>query len=62
MNKTTEPALNRLIRSTYKLAETGYTFISLPWYSYSTIQEGWKAPQAASVIHADFEKGFIKAG
>jgi ribosome-binding ATPase YchF (GTP1/OBG family) len=26
-----------------------------------TIHTGWKAPQAASVIHTDFEKGFIKA-
>jgi hypothetical protein len=26
-----------------------------------TIGNGWKAPQAASVIHTDFEKGFIKA-
>ena len=26
-----------------------------------TIHQGWKAPQAASVIHTDFEKGFIKA-
>ena len=26
-----------------------------------TIHEGWKAPQAAGVIHTDFEKGFIKA-
>ncbi|MCY1547502.1 Ribosome-binding ATPase YchF [compost metagenome] len=26
-----------------------------------TILKGWKAPQAASVIHTDFEKGFIKA-
>ena len=26
-----------------------------------TIHHGWKAPQAASVIHTDFEKGFIKA-
>lgn len=26
-----------------------------------TIQAGWKAPKAASVIHTDFEKGFIKA-
>ncbi len=26
-----------------------------------TIHKGWKAPQAASVIHTDFEKGFIKA-
>jgi ribosome-binding ATPase YchF (GTP1/OBG family) len=26
-----------------------------------TIQRGWKAPQAAGVIHTDFEKGFIRA-
>ena len=26
-----------------------------------TIHQGWKAPQAAGVIHTDFERGFIKA-
>jgi ribosome-binding ATPase YchF (GTP1/OBG family) len=26
-----------------------------------TIKKGWKAPQAAGVIHTDFERGFIKA-
>ncbi|MEM7799876.1 MAG: DUF933 domain-containing protein, partial [Chloroflexota bacterium] len=26
-----------------------------------TIRSGWKAPQAAGVIHTDFEKGFIRA-
>ena len=26
-----------------------------------TIHQGWKAPQAASVIHTDFERGFIRA-
>ena len=26
-----------------------------------TIRKGWKAPQAAGVIHTDFERGFIKA-
>ncbi|GIV29132.1 MAG: hypothetical protein KatS3mg028_0198 [Bacteroidia bacterium] len=26
-----------------------------------TIEKGWTAPQAAGVIHSDFEKGFIKA-
>ena len=57
-----EPALNRLIRSTYKLLNL-YTYFTAgvtevrAW----TIHEGWKAPQAASVIHTDFEKGFIKA-
>ena len=57
-----EPALNRLIQSAYKL-------LSLETYFTAGVQEvrawtignGWKAPQAASVIHTDFEKGFIKA-
>ncbi|MBD0332343.1 MAG: redox-regulated ATPase YchF [Chitinophagaceae bacterium] len=57
-----EPALNRLIRSTYQL-------LNLLTYSTAgpqevrawTIHKGWKAPQAAGVIHTDFEKGFIKA-
>ena len=26
-----------------------------------TVHKGWKAPQAAGVIHTDFEKGFIRA-
>jgi GTP-binding protein YchF len=60
--KMTEPALNRLIQSAYKL-------LSLETYFTAGVQEvrawtignGWKAPQAASVIHTDFEKGFIKA-
>lgn len=57
-----EPGLNRLIRATYSL-------LSLITYFTAGVQEvrawtigrGWKAPQAASVIHTDFEKGFIKA-
>lgn len=57
-----EPALNRLIRSTYKL-------LGLKTYFTAGVQEvrawtfhnGWKAPQCAGVIHSDFEKGFIKA-
>jgi ribosome-binding ATPase len=60
--KMKEPALNKLIRS-------AYTLLSLQTYFTAGIQEvrawtihvGWKAPQAASVIHTDFEKGFIKA-
>jgi ribosome-binding ATPase len=57
-----EPALNRLIRSAYRLLNLRTYFTAgekevRAW----TIQEGWKAPQAASVIHTDFEKGFIKA-
>ena len=57
-----EPGLNRLIRSAYNLLELITYFTAgvqevLAW----TIHQGWKAPQAASVIHTDFEKGFIKA-
>lgn len=57
-----EPALHRLIRSVYKLLKLQTYFTAgekevRAW----TIEAGWKAPQAASVIHTDFEKGFIKA-
>lgn len=60
--KMKEPALNKLIRSAYKLLQLQTYFTAgeqevRAW----TIGEGWKAPQAASVIHTDFEKGFIKA-
>jgi GTP-binding protein YchF len=60
--KMTEPALNRLIRSTYKLLNLATYFTAgVQEVRAWTIHEGWKAPQAASVIHTDFEKGFIKA-
>ena len=57
-----EPALNRLIQSAYKLLnlETYFT-AGVQEVRAWTIGKGWKAPQAASVIHTDFEKGFIKA-
>ena len=57
-----EPALNRLIQSTYALLKL-YTYFTAGVQEVRawTIHEGWKAPQAASVIHTDFEKGFIKA-
>ena len=60
--KMTEPALNRLIQSAYKLLnlETYFT-AGVQEVRAWTIGNGWKAPQAASVIHTDFEKGFIKA-
>ena len=60
--KMTEPALDRLIRTTYKLLDL-YTYFTAGVQEVRawTIQKGWKAPQAASVIHTDFEKGFIKA-
>ncbi len=57
-----EPALNRLIRSAYKLLNLQTFFTAgVQEVRAWTIHEGWKAPQAASVIHTDFEKGFIKA-
>lgn len=57
-----EPVLNRLISSAYKLLnlETYFT-AGVQEVRAWTIHKGWKAPQAASVIHTDFEKGFIKA-
>lgn len=60
--KMKEPALNRLIQSAYKLLnlETYFT-AGVQEVRAWTIGKGWKAPQAASVIHTDFEKGFIKA-
>jgi GTP-binding protein YchF len=60
--KMTEPALNRLIRSAYKLLNLDTYFTAgVQEVRAWTIEKGWKAPQAASVIHTDFEKGFIKA-
>ena len=57
-----EPALNRLIQSAYKLLNLSTYFTAgVQEVRAWTIQQGWKAPQAASVIHTDFEKGFIKA-
>jgi GTP-binding protein YchF len=60
--KMTEPALARLIRSAYKLLDLNTYFTAgVQEVRAWTIHKGWKAPQAASVIHTDFEKGFIKA-
>ena len=60
--KMKEPALNKLIRSTYQLLNLlTYFTAGVQEVRAWTIHEGWKAPQAASVIHTDFEKGFIKA-
>ena len=58
----TEPALDRLIHSTYKLLNLSTYFTAgVKEVRAWTIHKGWKAPQAASVIHTDFERGFIKA-
>ncbi|HQV05839.1 MAG TPA: redox-regulated ATPase YchF [Chitinophagaceae bacterium] len=60
--KMTEPALDRLIHSAYKLLNLSTYFTAgVQEVRAWTIHRGWKAPQAAGVIHTDFEKGFIKA-
>jgi GTP-binding protein YchF len=57
-----EPGLNRLIRAAYKLLglQTYFT-AGVKEVRAWTIHIGDSAPQAAGVIHTDFEKGFIRA-
>lgn len=57
-----EPGLNRVIRAAYKLLGLQTYFTAGPkevraW----TVKVGATAPQAAGVIHTDFEKGFIRS-
>lgn len=57
-----EPGVSKLIKAAYKLLSLSTYFTAgetevRAW----TIMVGTKAPQAAGVIHTDFEKGFIKA-
>lgn len=60
--KMEEPALDRLIHAAYKLLDLlTYFTAGVQEVRAWTIHRGWKAPQAAGVIHTDFEKGFIKA-
>ena len=57
-----EPGVNRLIRSAYKLLDLQTYFTAgVKEVRAWTIKKGWTAPQAAGVIHTDFEKGFIRA-
>ena len=57
-----EPGLNRLIREGYKLLGLQTYFTAGPKETRAwTIAKGTKAPQAAGVIHSDFERGFIRA-
>jgi hypothetical protein len=58
----TEPGLNRVIRAGYRLLGLETFFTAGPkevraW----TVRVGSTAPQAAGVIHTDFERGFIRA-
>jgi GTP-binding protein YchF len=58
----TEPGLNKLIRDAYSLLGLQTYFTAGPKESRAwTIHVGDTAPQAAGVIHSDFEKGFIRA-
>jgi ribosome-binding ATPase len=57
-----EPGLNRVIRAAYRLLGLETFFTAGPkevraW----TVRRGATAPQAAAVIHTDFERGFIRA-
>jgi ribosome-binding ATPase len=57
-----EPGLNRVIRAGYGLLRLITFFTAGPKETRAwTIPQGTKAPQAAGVIHSDFEKGFIRA-
>jgi ribosome-binding ATPase len=58
----TEPGLDRLIRAGYALLDLVTYFTAGPKESRAwTITRGTRAPQAAGVIHTDFERGFIRA-
>ncbi|MBM3419077.1 MAG: redox-regulated ATPase YchF [Bacteroidetes bacterium] len=57
-----EPGVNRLIRSAYTLLDLQTYFTAgVKEVRAWTIRKGMTAPQAAGVIHSDFEKGFIRA-
>jgi GTP-binding protein YchF len=60
--KLAEPGLDRMIRAAYRLLGLQTFFTAGPkevraW----TVRKGASAPQAAGVIHTDFERGFIRA-
>lgn len=57
-----ESGLNKLISGAYALLNLiTYFTAGVQEVRAWTIRRGWKAPQAAGVIHTDFERGFIKA-
>lgn len=58
----TEPGVNRLIHSSYSLLQLiTYFTAGVKEVRAWTVKKGSTAPQAAGVIHTDFEKGFIRA-
>ena len=57
-----EPGLDKLIRAGYELLDLITYFTAGPKETRAwTVAKGAKAPQAAGVIHTDFERGFIRA-
>lgn len=57
-----ESGVAKLIRAAYKLLNLATYFTAgVQEVRAWTIERGWTAPQAAGVIHTDFEKGFIRA-
>ena len=58
----TESGVTQLIRAAYKLLKLATYFTAgVQEVRAWTITQGFTAPQAAGVIHSDFEKGFIRA-
>jgi ribosome-binding ATPase YchF (GTP1/OBG family) len=57
-----ETGLSRIIRAGYELLDLITFFTAGPKEARAwTVEKGAKAPQAAGVIHSDFERGFIRA-
>jgi len=57
-----EPGLNRVVRAAYQLLGLQTFFTAWPKEARAwTVRAGATAPQAAGVIHTDFERGFIRA-
>ena len=57
-----EPGLNRVVRAAYQLLGLQTFFTAGPKEARAwTVRAGATAPQAAGVIHTDFERGFIRA-
>ncbi|MDY5968606.1 MAG: redox-regulated ATPase YchF [Bacteroidales bacterium] len=57
-----ESGVNRLIKAAYKLLNLETFFTAGPKECRAwTFRKGMKAPQAAGIIHSDFERGFIRA-
>lgn len=58
----TETGLNRIIKAGYQLLGLETFFTTGPKETHAwTMQRGMTAPQAAGIIHSDFERGFIRA-